>query len=297
LHVLFFEGGEQNKRLSTVEQLAEQLSLNGADRKSVIIGFGGGIATDISGFVAAIFMRGLRVIHVPTTLLAQVDAATGGKTGVNLTSGKNLVGSFHQPLAVIIDPELLGTLSDREFRAGLFEVVKCGVIRDAALFRLFEQRHEEILMRNAELLEELISGAVRVKAEVVSEDEKEGDLRRILNFGHTVGHAIEAETGYTRFLHGEAVALGMMAAARIALLQDLLAEADFERIAAVVRRLGPLPSSGDLDLNRLISAMGRDKKTIHGSLHFVLPTRIGGVKVVSNVPEPVVRQAISETLL
>ncbi len=296
MHVLFFPGGESNKRLAAVEALAEQLSQHGADRKSVVIGFGGGIVTDIAGFLAAIFMRGIPVIQVPTTLLAQVDAATGGKTGVNLESGKNLVGSFNQPLAVLIDPDVLATLPEREYRAGLFEVIKCGVIRDPDLFRLFEIDPDGIRALDRELVEALISGAVRIKTEVVTADEKEGDLRRILNFGHTVGHAIEAETGYLRFLHGEAVGCGMLAASRIAQLVDMMPEAECERVAAVVNAFGPFPPTHDLSADRLLAGMGRDKKTIDGKLHFVLPVTIGKVKIVDDIPETIIRQAIAETL-
>ena len=296
LNVLFFPGGESNKRLAAVETLAEQMSQLGADRKSVVIGLGGGIVTDISGFLAAIFMRGVPVIQVPTTLLAQVDAATGGKTGVNLASGKNLIGSFHHPLAVLIDPDVIATLPEREIRAGLFEIIKCGVIRDPELFRLFENEHARILALDRDLIETLISGAVRVKAEVVTADEKESDLRRILNFGHTVGHAIEAETGYTRFLHGEAVACGMLAASRIASLLNLFSSADNQRLSSVVAQFGPFPSTRDLSADRLLTSMGRDKKTIKGTLHFVLPVAIGNVKIVNDVPEPVIRQALIETL-
>lgn len=296
LEILFFPGGETNKRMAAVETLAEQMSSRGADRKSLVIGFGGGIVTDISGFLAAIFMRGVPVIQVPTTLLAQVDAATGGKTGVNLTTGKNLIGCFHQPLAVLIDPDVLSTLPEREYRAGLFEVIKCGVIRDPELFRLFESNAREILALDAGLLDALIAAAVRVKAEVVTADEKEGDLRRILNFGHTVGHAIEAETGYSRLLHGEAVGRGMIAATRIANLLQLMPDIESERVSRVIARFGPLPSVKDLAPDRLLVSMGRDKKTIAGTLHFVLPTSIGSVKVVNDVPEPVIRQALIETL-
>ncbi len=208
LNVLFFPGGESKKRLSEIEKLAEQMLEKGADRTSLVIGFGGGIVTDVSGFLAAIFMRGLPVIQVPTTLLAQVDAASGGKTGVNLVGGKNLVGSFHQPLAVLIDPDVLSTLPPREYRAGLFEVIKCGIIRDPALFRLLAERSGDVLGMNADAVDQLIAAAVKIKTEVVSEDEREGDLRRILNFGHTIGHALEAETEYVRFLHAEAVDWG-----------------------------------------------------------------------------------------
>jgi 3-dehydroquinate synthase len=296
LTVLFFPGGEPNKRLAALEQLAEQMSEHGADRKSLVIGFGGGIVTDVSGFLAAVFMRGVPVLQIPTTLLAQVDAATGGKTGVNLRSGKNLIGSFHQPIAVLIDPDVLSTLPEREYRAGLFEVIKCGVIRDRALFDLFFERADEILSLQPELVEQLIAGAVRIKAEVVSADEKEGDLRRILNFGHTVGHALEAETEYTRFLHGEAVAWGMAAATELAAILGMLARTEASRIQDVIFRFGPLPSAGGLDADRLLERLGKDKKTLGGRVHFVLPTAIGQVKIVSDVEAPAIRKAIKETL-
>ena len=199
-HVLFLPGGEVHKRLSSVEDLAGQMAANGADRASMVIGFGGGVVTDVSGFLAAIFMRGVELLQIPTTLLAQVDAGIGGKTGVNLESGKNLIGSFYQPLAVLIDPDVTASQSEREYRAGLFEVIKCAVIRDPQLFRLLRDRRAEVLSRHPQTVDELIAAAVGIKAEVVSADEKEGDLRRILNFGHTIGHAIEAETAYQRFL-------------------------------------------------------------------------------------------------
>jgi 3-dehydroquinate synthase len=276
--VLRFEGGENNKRLASLERLAEEMSERGADRTSIVIGFGGGIVTDMGGFLAAIFMRGVPVLQIPTTLLAQVDAATGGKTGVNLRSGKNLIGSFHQPLAVLIDPELLSTLPEREYRAGLFEVLKCGIIRDPDLFSRFAQRRESILAMDPAVVDALVSGAVRVKVDVVSADEKEGDLRRILNFGHTVGHAIEAETEYTRLLHGEAIAWGMIAATELSVLAGLLSKEECEEI------------------ERLIGRLAKDKKTLGGKVHFVLATGIGSVKIVSGINPALVKQAIVNTL-
>jgi len=292
---LFFAGGEKNKRLSHVEALAEQMMEQGADRTSLVIGFGGGIVTDISGFLAAVFMRGIPVLQIPTTLLAQVDAATGGKTGVNLAIGKNLVGSFHQPLAVLIDPEVLVTLPEREYRAGLFEVLKCGVIRDRALFDLLATRWREVLALHPDVVDELIAGAVRIKAEVVTADEREGDLRRILNFGHTVGHALEAETEYVRMLHGEAVAWGMLAATRLAELTGHLDSASGLRIADAVRAYGPLPEVKDLNPDHLLARLASDKKTMQGKVHFVLPTEIGSVKVVSGIAPELIRTAITDT--
>ena len=294
--VLFFPGGEANKRLSQVERLADQMLVNGADRGSVVIGFGGGIVTDISGFLAAVFMRGVPVLQIPTTLLAQVDAAVGGKTGVNLVGGKNLVGSFHQPLAVLIDPQVVRTLPEREYRAGLFEVIKCGIICDPQLFRRMADSSREILAMKPDLLDELIAAAVRIKAEVVSADEREGDLRRILNFGHTVGHAIEAETSYTRLLHGEAVAWGMIVAARLAELIEMLSPGEAAEINAAIKQYGPLPRVDDLSVESLISRLASDKKTLGGIVHFVLPTAIGSVKVVTGIEKGAVRRAINEGL-
>jgi 3-dehydroquinate synthase len=296
LHVLLFPGGEVNKRLSVVESLATQMTELGADRTSVVICFGGGIVTDIGGFLAAAFMRGIRVVQVPTTLLAQVDAAVGGKTGVNLVNGKNLFGSFHQPLAVLIDPDVLATLPPREFRAGLFEIVKCGVIRDPALFETLETRSDDILAMNEDVLDEAVAAAVRIKAEVVSEDEREGDLRRILNFGHTIGHAIEAETEYTRFLHGEAVAWGMLAATRIAELRGMMPSREALRIAQTICRYGPLQPAANLDPDHLVRRLASDKKTLQGKIHFVLPIAIGEVRIVSGIEPALVRQAILDTL-
>lgn len=294
--VLFLPGGEPNKRLSSIEELADQMLERGADRTSIAIGFGGGIVTDIAGFLAAIFMRGIPVLQIPTTLLAQVDAATGGKTGVNLRGGKNLLGSFHQPIAVLIDPLVLETLPEREYRAGLYEVLKCGVIRDRHLFERMCAHRREVFELQPALVDELIAAAVRIKAEVVTADEREGDLRRILNFGHTVGHAIEAETRYERFLHGEAVAWGMLAATRLAALTGMLASSDAERIQSAVHDYGPLPPANGLDAENLLTRLASDKKTLQGKVHFVLPTRIGHVRVVSGIDPTLVKQAIVDTL-
>ena len=214
--VLEMHDGEPAKRLHTVEQLAESLMDAKADRKSLLVAFGGGVVGDSAGFLAAVFMRGIPVVQIPTTVVAQVDASIGGKTGVNLRGGKNLVGSFHQPSAVLVDPDILATLDDREFRSGLFESLKCGVIRDRDLFDFMERNPKKILGRDSRALQRVIGDSIRVKADVVSADEKESGLRRILNFGHTIGHALEAATDYSHFLHGEAVAWGMIAAAAIA---------------------------------------------------------------------------------
>jgi 3-dehydroquinate synthase len=292
--VIFFPGGEARKRLSEVEAMAEQMLTAGADRSSVVVAFGGGIVNDTGGFLAAIFMRGIPVIQVPTTLLAQVDAAVGGKTGVNLVAGKNLLGSFHQPLAVLIDPDVLKTLPEREYRAGLYEIIKCGVIRDANLFRLLDEGIVSVLAQDPAVVDRIIADAVRIKADVVSSDEREGGLRRILNFGHTVGHALEAETKYSRFLHGEAVAFGMRVATVLAeRVTDLRDGADIDR---VIVNYGPIPPLDGISSGNLAKRLVSDKKTIQGNVHFVLPVKIGEVKVVSGIDDRVVLESIQAVL-
>ncbi len=295
-HVLFFPGGESNKRLSCLETLADKLIENGADRTSVVIGFGGGIVTDLSGFLAAVFMRGIPVLQLPTTLLAQVDAAVGGKTGVNLIGGKNLIGSFHQPLAVLIDPDVLATLPDREYRAGLYEVIKCAIIRDPELFRLLAQQSDAVLARQPNTVDALIAAAVRIKTEVVSADEREGDLRRILNFGHTIGHAIEAETRYTQFLHGEAIAWGMLAAIHLAELNGSLSTSDAGAMRELIALYGPLPSAANLKPESLLTRLSSDKKTLGGKVHFVLPITIGRVTIKTGIPDEEILRATAESL-
>jgi 3-dehydroquinate synthase len=294
--VLYFPGGEVRKRMAEVEALAEQMVDTGGDRSSVVVAFGGGIVGDLGGFLAAIFMRGIPVIQIPTTLLAQVDAAVGGKTGVNLVSGKNLIGSFHQPLAVLIDPDVLKTLPQREYRAGLYEIIKCGVIRDAELFRLLDQRASQVLAQEPAILEQIIAAAVRIKAEVVTADEREGDLRRILNFGHTFGHALEAETRYERLLHGEAVAFGMHAATELAERTGRLAHADAAAIHRVLSRYGPIPALDGIEAPRLAARLRSDKKTVQGKVHFVLPGRIGEVEIVADINDRLVLEAIQTAL-
>jgi len=291
--VLEMNDGEPAKHLATVEQLAEQMVQAGADRKSLVVALGGGVVGDSAGFLAAIFLRGVPVVQIPTTLLAQVDASIGGKTGVNLKGGKNLVGAFHQPRTVLVDPDVLSTLDDREFRAGLFESLKCGVIRDKALFEFMVRKSPQILQRNKAALQKIITDSIRVKAQVVSADEKESDLRRILNFGHTVGHALEAATGYSHFLHGEAVALGMIAAADIASSAGICPQEVADQIKAAIQAYGPLPKvtcASDAVLSRLSA----DKKTVAGAVHFVLPQKIGKVKITSDIPAEIIKRAVEQ---
>jgi 3-dehydroquinate synthase len=294
--VLFFPGSETRKRLAEVEALAEQMVQRGADRASLVVAVGGGIVTDVAGFLAAIFMRGIPLVQIPTTLLGQVDAAIGGKTGVNLMAGKNLIGSFHQPLAVLIDPALLATLPEREYRAGLFEIIKHGVIADPDLFWLMRREPERVLSQEPAVVDRMICDSVRLKAQVVSGDEKEEDRRRILNFGHTFGHALEAETDYARFLHGEAVAWGMKAATLLSVKEDMLPAADGEEIVQCVDSYGPFPTLAGIDPARLAARLKSDKKTVKGKIHFVLPERIGAVKIRADVDVRSVLAAIEEAL-
>lgn len=291
--VLEMDDGEPHKRLETVERLAEQLVAAGADRKSLLVAFGGGVVGDCAGFLAAIFLRGIPVVQIPTTFLAQVDASIGGKTGVNLDAGKNLIGSFHQPKAVLVDPEVLSTLDDREFRAGLFESLKCGVIRDRSLFKFMSREALKVTGREAKALEKIISASIRVKAAVVAADEKESDLRRILNFGHTIGHALEAATGYKSLLHGEAVGWGMIAASQISAWSRFCTPETAEQITSAVKAYGPLPAV-KIGAQEIVSRLSADKKTVGGVVHFVLPIKIGKVRIAADVPMELVSQAIEQ---
>jgi 3-dehydroquinate synthase len=285
--------GERSKRLATLEKLAEKLVKQGADRDVTLIALGGGVVCDVTGFLASIYMRGVDVIQIPTTVLAQVDAAIGGKTAVNLVSGKNLLGTFHQPRAVLVDPAVLETLPSREYHAGLYESLKCGIIGDPGLFRLFEDRRREILDRDPAVVEKVIADSVRLKASVVSADEREGGLRQVLNLGHTIGHALEAETRYTQLLHGEAVAWGMIAATHIALSTGKLDSVTAGRITNCVMSFGRLPRMNWQTAN-ILKRLRSDKKTRQGVVHFILPREIGKVEITSDVPEAIVRSAVDE---
>lgn len=285
--------GEPAKRLATIETLAEKLAKLGADRRAVLLAFGGGVVGDVGGLLASLYMRGIEFVQVPTTVLAQVDASIGGKTGVNLLAGKNLVGTFYHPRVVLIDPTVLKTLPDREFRAGLYEALKCGVIGNVELFLRFEQNRARILKRDPVEMEWLIAQSVKLKAEVVSADEHEGGLRRVLNLGHTIGHALEAETGYRKLLHGEAVAWGMIAATNIALRVGRTDSVTAGRIADSVLSLGRLPEV-NVSPKKILARLQSDKKTQNGVVHFILPREIGKVEVASDVPENAVVDAVEE---
>jgi 3-dehydroquinate synthase len=285
--------GERHKRLATVELLAEKLVRLGADRKALLIAFGGGVVGDVAGMLASVYMRGVKLVQIPTTVQAQLDAAIGGKTGVNLRAGKNLLGTFYQPELVLIDPEVLSTLPQREFRAGMYEALKAGIIGNPKLFARLEQCSIKDLRNDNALLSCVLVESVRLKAQVVSTDEKEGDLRRVLNLGHTLGHALEAATEYKHFLHGEAVAWGMHAAARIALDSKTCDESVYQRISNAVHAWGPLPDV-NVQSAKALKLLSSDKKTEAGNVHFVLPKHIGKVEIVKNVPSETITAALAE---
>jgi len=282
--VLFLPSGESHKRLASVESLAQQLATAGADRDSLLLAFGGGVIGDITGFLAAIYMRGIRYVQVPTTLLAQVDSSIGGKTGVNLAAGKNLIGSFHHPQAVFADTDLLGTLPPAQLRAGLQESIKAGIIYDAKLFRYMEQNADAILEGDPTALTRVVAASVRVKADVVSKDEKESGLRMILNFGHTIGHAIEAATNYKQLLHGEAIAWGSIAALNVARNRRSIDAKQAGHIESLILRYGPLPQF-KATTEKLVALTSRDKKNRSGTRSFILPTAIGKTEIVRDVTE------------
>lgn len=282
--ILFLPSGERHKRLASVEALAEQLAGAGADRDSLLLALGGGVIGDITGFLAAIYMRGIRYVQLPTTLLAQVDSAIGGKTGVNLAAGKNLIGSFHHPLAVLSDTNTLATLPAAELHAGLQESVKAGVIYDAKLFRYMEQNADAILASDTAALTRVVAASVRVKADVVSKDERESGLRMILNFGHTLGHAIEAATGYKKLLHGQAVGWGSIAATYVSLARGTLTQKEADRVIALILRYGPLPAF-TAKAEKLVALTGSDKKNRSGRRAFVLAKGIGATEIVFDVTD------------
>jgi 3-dehydroquinate synthase len=291
--IIEMRDGERFKRLSTVETLAEGLLRLGADRKAVVIAFGGGVVGDVAGMLASVYMRGVKLVQVPTSVQAQLDAAIGGKTGVNLKSGKNLLGTFYQPASVLIDPATLSTLPDREFRAGMFEALKCGVIGNPELFARLERCSIKSLSKDRDLLTWTVSESVKLKAQVVSADEKESGLRRILNFGHTLGHALETATSYRHFLHGEAVAWGMIAAAKIADEVHFSNNGTFDRIRDASLAWGSLPKV-NVTTSKAMTLIRSDKKTEFGVVNFVLPKAIGEVEVVNRVPETAVASALAQ---
>jgi 3-dehydroquinate synthase len=286
--------GERFKNLQNVSRVYEALIRANADRASTLITLGGGVIGDMAGFAAATYLRGIALIHVPTTLLAQVDASIGGKVGVNHALGKNLIGAFYQPLAVAIDPSVLQTLPRREFRAGLYEVIKYGMTSSRPLFERVGRERTAIFAKDGVALGAIISESCRIKASVVAADEREAGLRRILNFGHTAGHALEAVTRYRRYRHGEAVAYGMLVAAELAVMRRALAAADRAALADLIASLGPLPPIGDVSTREMLDAMQHDKKMVAGRLNYVLPTGIGSTSIVDDITEKEMRAALAQ---
>lgn len=282
--------GEEYKDLLWVQHIYDELLKAKLDRSSALIALGGGVIGDITGFVASTYMRGISYIQVPTTLLAQVDSSVGGKTGVNHKLGKNMIGTFWQPRLVWVDVKTLQTLPKRELIAGLAEVIKYGVIGDAELFDFLEVNRDKILNLNSDALAHIIKRSCEIKAEVVSRDERESGLRAILNYGHTIGHAIETVTVYKRYLHGEAVAIGMCVEARLSDMLKFIDNKKVSRIKALVDAYG-LPSEmpKDLDIDHILSSMQLDKKAVAGELKFILPERIGMVRIHKGVNEKVIR--------
>lgn len=289
---IFVPSGERSKSLQMFERVAGTLLNRRADRGSLLIAFGGGVVGDLGGFVASTYMRGIDYVQVPTTVVAQMDSSIGGKTAVNVGTMKNLIGTISPPRMVLADPVVLQSLPERTFRTGFYEVVKHGILSGPALFTLLEKQMPNLKPDSTALLERVLAPAVKVKVDVVNHDEHEGGLRRVLNLGHTFGHALEGATGYRRLLHGEAVGWGLLCAARLGVMLEMLGPRQAERIAGLVRCVSPLPSIRDLDAAKIIRFFSRDKKTVGGHTHWVVPERIGKVSIVRDVPVAVAAAAL-----
>ncbi len=290
--LLTFPRGEASKNLATITDLVRRLARLGLDRKACLIGLGGGVTGDITGFLAAVYMRGISFVQVPTTLLAQVDSSVGGKTGVDIPEGKNLVGCFYQPRCVYIDSQLLTSLPVEELLNGLAEVIKYGVIYDADFFNFLGRKRQAVLALDLPVIEEVIDKCCRIKADVVSRDEKESDLRRILNFGHTIGHAVEAASDY-QLAHGMAVAIGMVAASSLAFRKKIFAANEDKMVLELIKSYGlPVTVPAELDRNRIKEYLKTDKKAVAGKPFFVLPKMIGSVVITDDVPEEFIDEVL-----
>ena len=290
--LLEIDAGEERKTLQTLSLILDKAQQEGLERTSLMLALGGGVVGDMTGFAAACWLRGIGIVQVPTTLLAMVDASIGGKTGVNHPKGKNLIGAFHQPRLVVIDPLTLSTLPVREFRAGMAEVIKYGVIGDPDLFRRLEEASDlsDPAAMDPTLLHDILVLSAEAKAVVVADDEREGGRRAILNYGHTFGHVVETLTGYGTWLHGEAVAIGMAAVGRLAVQKGLWSEADQQRQLKLIEKAGLPVAWPSLDQEAAVRTLQGDKKVRHGRLRFVLPTRIGNVIISDEISnEDVVR--------
>ncbi len=285
--------GEEHKNLSTLQQIYNELLRYKLDRKSALIALGGGVVGDITGFAASTYMRGIAYIQMPTTLLAQVDSSVGGKTGVDHELGKNMIGTFWQPRLVWIDVDSLNTLPKREFIAGIAEVIKYGVIYDRELFDFLEVNREKVLNLDRDALIYIIKRSCEIKAEVVSKDERESGLRSILNFGHTIGHAIETVTGYKRFLHGEAIAIGMALEIRLSQMLGLIDEIQVTKLKSLIESYGlPSEKPSDIKMHSIFLSMQLDKKAVAGELKFILPEKIGAVRIEKVINEKVLRELL-----
>jgi 3-dehydroquinate synthase len=294
LRPILVPSGERSKSLTMAGYVASELLEGGADRRSLLVAFGGGVVGDLGGFVASTYMRGIDYAQAPTTVLAQVDSALGGKTAVNIGAMKNLVGTFYAPRVVVSDPEVLASLPLRAFQSGLYEAVKHAILSGPALFGWLEGKVTGLRPDHTAVLETLVARAAQVKVDVVGRDEREADLRRVLNLGHTYGHALEEATGYRRFLHGEAVAWGMLMVSRLAELLGMMDPGVGKRIAHLVRAVGPLPPLRGLKEEKVLGLLIRDKKAVGGKIHWVLPEGIGKVRVTSDVPDEAVAIAFRE---
>ncbi len=291
---VFVPEGETSKSIRMVERVAAALLAGGADRRSLLVAFGGGVIGDLGGFVASTYMRGIDYVQAPTTVVAQIDSAIGGKTAVNVGAMKNLIGTFYPPRLVVSDPIVLSTLGLRAFRSGLFEVVKHAILAGGKLFDEVERRLPALVPSKAKAMGPLLARAAQVKVGVVTRDEREAGLRRNLNLGHTFGHAFEEATHYRRFLHGEAVGWGLLAATRLAERLGLLKPPEAERINRLVLNVGNMPPVHDLSPNRVLALLPRDKKAVGGKIHWVLPERIGKVLITDDVPPSEVESALRD---
>ena len=285
--------GEAAKTLAVAEHCWDRLLTAGLDRTSTVLALGGGAVGDVAGFAAATYMRGVNFIQLPTTVLAQVDASIGGKTAIDHPLGKNMIGAFHQPRLVVVDPAVARTLPDREFRSGLAEIVKHGIVLDADYFAELERDLAPLAARDLGVLERIIGGSCRLKASVVERDEREAELRHVLNYGHTIGHALEAATGYTRYAHGEAVSLGIVAEARLARRLGIADDETTTRQERMLETLGLPVRAPSIDVEPIVSAMARDKKAKDGRVPFVLAPRIGAFRIVYDVPTSDIRAVIA----
>jgi 3-dehydroquinate synthase len=291
--VIRIPDGEEYKNHATLQRIYEGLFRTRADRHSWIAAFGGGVIGDVAGFAAATFLRGIRYVGIPTTLLAQVDSSVGGKVGINAPQGKNLIGAFHQPSAVLSDTAVLGTLAKREIASGLYEIIKCAAIRSTSLLSYLERRLDQVLDLEPAAVSHAVAEAVRIKAEVVARDEREGEERMILNFGHTVGHALETATAYRRFTHGEAVAWGMIAAAAISCARGNLTIEEGERLLSLIERVGRLPDLKGLASKDVWAALQRDKKFRSGDIRMVLLPGLGNTEIVRGLEPRYMRRFLS----